>query len=444
MSAAIARYRSLGRLVGAVLFVAAGAAQADSPRHPALENPAAVDAVIDGLVDEGAYPFLYARVEDREGHVLYEHGKRNPELMPFDVDGDDWVRVWSMSKIVTIVTVLDLVEEGVLSLDDPVTRWIPEFADLKVATGPNGENLTQADETVKDAACPVTLAPMTEVMTVRQLLNHQAGFYYSWNGVACIDQGFRAADLPLAADGDELIERFAKLPLINQPGANFHYGTGTTVLGLVAERATGRTLAQLVAERVTGPLGIEGLQYGLPEGVTLPPRVSGADGSLRLAHDGELDIFGAHVVDYDPDHTLYLGGEGMLGTADGYADFARMLLRRGELNGYRLLNDATIEDLTAPHTLTDSEFGHNGYNLWIANGRLSNGEAGPGPLWIGGGYEKTHFWIDPERQFVGVILSQAYATPPQAQGSDERIRMAIYEQLGWRPAPAPPVLNEGD
>lgn len=417
-----------------VLLLALGAGipvLADEHPHPALVQPAAVDAVIDGMVEAGAFPFLYARVEDRDGHVIYEHGAHNPSLMSYAVDGDSWIRIWSMSKIVTITTVLDLAEDGVLDLDDPVRKFIPEFADLQVAVGPDGADLSQADEATKAAACPLVREPQVRDMTIRHLLNHQAGFYYPWSGVECLDGPFEAADLPAAESSDDLIARLARLPLINQPGANDFYGTGTTVLGLVAQRATGKTLAELVQARITGPLDIQGLRYGLPEGARMAPRFSGASGALRLADDGELDIFGTKLPGYDPDYPLFLGGEGMVGTADGYADFARMLLRRGELNGYRVLEDATIDELTAPHTQVNSDWGHNGYNLWISNGRLSTGDYGPAPLWVGGGYEGTHFWIDPEREIVGVIMTQVFEAPPQGRNRDERIRMAIYEQLGW-------------
>ena len=395
---------------------------------PPIAEPAAVDAVIDQIVADGGYPFIHVRLEDGDGNVIYEHGARNSELVPMAIDGDSWIRIWSMSKPVTIAITLDLVEQGVLKLDDPVTKFIPEFTNLKVARGPNGEGLIGLEDS--SGMCPYQLEPMTETMTVEHLLDHKGGFYYPYTGVPCLDETFGAADLPTAKDSQELIDRLAKLPLVLQPGEDAYYSAGTTVLGLVNERATGKTLTQLVKDHVTGPLGIEGLQYGQPEGTVLPPRISGADGTLRPAHGDELDIFGTQLPDYDPEHTLYLGGEGMLGTANGYADFARMLLHRGELNGHRLLDDATIDALTSRRTQLDNPYGHNGYNLWISNGLLSDGTYGPAPLWIGGGYEGTHFWIDPERGFVGVIMSQIFGIPEAGQNRDERIRMAIYEQMG--------------
>ncbi len=411
------------------------------PEPLALREPAELDRILDGYVDAGAYPFLYARLEDGAGRVLYEHVAVNRDLVPQSVaiDGNTWIRIWSMSKIVTIVTVLDLVEDGLLRIDDPVSKYIPEFAALQVAVDPAGRSLAalsaaswnadDAREAASALPCPLPTKPLRRPVTIADLLKHEAGFYYATTNIPCLDERLAAADLPTAIDSDDLVGRLADLPLIQQPGAGYFYGTNTTVLGVVAERATGKRLNTLVAERVTGPTGIDGLQYGLPDGVSLLPRYSGATGTLRVAADGELDIFGPNVPGYEPAHALYLGGEGMLATADGYSDFLRLLLARGELNGHRLLDAETIRALTAPQTQLDNPFGHDGYNLWVNNGRLADGSQGRGGLWIGGGYEGTHFWIDPEYGFVGVIMTQVYAVPRSAWGRDDRFRESVYDQL---------------
>lgn len=410
------------------------------PASPAIKDAAALNAVVDGFVESGAYPVVYVRLENRNGEVFYEHAAVNRELIPdATIDGDTWFRIWSMSKIVTITTVLDLIEDGVLAFDDPVAKYVPEFDALDVARAPDGGALLDYVNARADAAdggendeavvCPLPTEPVTAPMTVRHLLNHTAGFYYTYGGVPCLPEAFAAQDLAASTTSDDLIGRMQSLPLIQQPGASYFYGMNTTVLGLVAERATGAPLKTLVAERVTGPLGIEDLRYGLPEGAALLPRFSGQDGVLRVAQDGELDIFGQSLPGYDRESALYLGGEGMVGTADAYTDFIRMLLGRGELNGVRILDDATVSDLTSPHTQLDSPWGHNGYNLWVNSGRLSDGTQGVGGLWIGGGYEGTYFWIDTEREFVGVIMSQIFWVPEAGANRDEIIREAVYGQL---------------
>jgi CubicO group peptidase (beta-lactamase class C family) len=221
----------------------------------------------------------------------------------------------------------------------------------------------------------------------------------------------------------------AELPLVQQPGTNYFYGTNTSVLGFVTERATGKSLKQLVEARVTGPMGIKGLRYDLPEGASMLPRFSGRDSLIREANPGELDIFGQDVPDYDPGHELYLGGEGMIATADAYADFIRMLLNYGELNGYRMLNKETVEDISSPHTLVDSPYGYNGYNLWVSGDSTRINGQGDSGLWIGGGYEGTHFWIDPKRDFVGVVMTQMFWVPKSGWGRDNEFKGELYRQI---------------
>ena len=395
-----------------------------------IPDPDAVDAVIDRFVEGGYYPFIYARLEDRDGNVVYEHGAVNRDLLPdAEIDGQTWIRIWSMSKIVTISTVLDLVEDGILGLEDPVADYIPEFADMQVAMTSDGRSLSEVERGDGPSACPYELAPVDSVMTVRHLIDHEAGFYYATTNIPCLDTPLNEHNVAVAADTQDFIDRLASLPLVQQPGTTYYYGTNTTVLGMVAERATNKSLKQLVEERLTGPLGIGGLQYGLPADAELLPKVSGRDGELRVAHDGELDIFGADVPGYDPEHPLYLGGEGMIATADGYADFLRMLLNHGTLNGQRFLETATVEDIYAPHTQLDNPEGHNGMNLWVPGEPMRERGAGEAGLWIGGGYEGTHFWVDPKREFVGVVMSQMYAVPQGGGGRDEAIRAELYRQF---------------
>lgn len=296
-----------------------------------------------------------------------------------------------MSKIVTISTVLDLIEYDILSMDDPVAKYIPEFKDLKVAVNENGKSLTDTQWNKNNTACPIKLVPSNEIMTIAHLINHEAGFYYATTGISCLDSLISNQNLPQSKDSEELIKKMAQLPLIQHSGTDYFYGTNTTVLGLVAERATGKKLNELVKERVSTPLKIDGLQYKLPENVNLLPRFTGRDSILRVAQPGELDIYGPEVPDYDATHDLYLGGEGMIATANGYADFIRMLLKRGELNGHQFLNKETVEDIYAPHTQLDSPYGYNGYNLWISGDSMKLKKEGEAGLWIGGGYECTYF-----------------------------------------------------
>ena len=425
MSKRILHFFSMGIFIISIFSCAQ-----DPQQSRLISNPDALDTVLNRYVDEGFYPFVYARLEDLEGNLLYEHSTVNKTLLPdTEVDGDTWMRVWSMSKIVTISVALDLVEEGILKMDDPVVKYIPEFKNLQVMVTQDSTSLTEFEWGNRDGVCPVKLISNDSVMTILHLINHQAGFYYATTGFPCVDSLAAEQNLPTAKTSDELINRMAKLPLIQQPGTDYFYGTNTTVLGIVAERATGKSLKQLVTKRVTNPLKIEGLQYGLPADEKLLPRFTGRDSVLRKANDSELDIFGPDVPNYDPTQTLFLGGEGMVATADGYADFIRMLLNHGTLNGHRFLEKETVKDIYAPHTQLDSPYGYNGYNLWISGDSMDIKRQGEKGLWIGGGYECTHFWADPKRNFVGVIMSQNNEVRAPGFDMNDVFRGALYEQI---------------
>lgn len=395
-----------------------------------IPNPLYLNTILDTFVNKGHYPFIYARIEALDGEVMYEHSAVNPHLLPNQIiDGNSWIRIWSMSKLVTISIAMDLVEEGKIKLDDPVIKYIPEFKDLKVAVTKDGKNLSSLEWGQREKVCPVKLIPNDSVMTIEHLLNHEAGFYYATTQFECLDSLVASEDLCSAENTDDFIKRIAKLPLVQHSGTDYFYGINTTILGFVAERATGKSLPQLVKERITQPMNISGLQYGLKNFKNLPPTVSGKDTILRKAQPGELDIFGPTVPSYDPDRQLYLGGEGMVATADGYADFIRMILNGGKLNNHRFLEEETIKQIHSPHTQLDNPYGYNGYNLWVTSDSMRIKRTGDAGLWIGGGYEGTHFWIDPKRKFVGIIMTQISFAQPAAYTMTDQFRGALYKQL---------------
>tara|TARA_Y100001934_G_scaffold270554_1_gene355634 strand:- start:545 stop:1828 length:1284 start_codon:yes stop_codon:yes gene_type:complete len=398
----------------------------DSYEIPIDDRP--LDKILNQYVQDGIYPFLYVRLEDRNGKVIYEHSSVNQDILPGkSIDGQTLIRIWSMSKIVTISLVMDLIEDKILDLDEPVTKYIPEFSDLKVATDDSGVSLTLVDSMKK--VCPYELEPVNTVMTLRHLINHEAGFYYATTKIECINSEMAKWNLPLAENSDDLINKFASLPLIQHPGESDYYGTNTTILGLVAERATGINLKELIKVRMTNPLGIIGLKYNLDDGEELLPRITGIDTVLRVARDGEFDIFGPSFPSYRSDNRVYLGGEGMIASADGYCDFLRIFVNGGKLNGKSFLNPESIDEITSPHTQLDSKWGHNGYNLWVTSDTLRKSGWGDEGLWQGGGYEGTSFWIDPKRGFVGVVMTQMREVQKNGWDHYNDFRGELYRQI---------------
>ena len=125
----------------------------------------------------------------------------------------------------------------------------------------------------------------------------------------------------------------------------------------------------------------------------------------------ETLYFGPDFPSNKPDNKIFLGGEGMIATANGYCDFLRMLMNKGKLNDKRFLNQETIEEITSPHTQLENKWGYNGYNLWVTSDTLKILGIGDSGLWQGGGYEGTEFWIDSKRGFVGIKMSQLHPIP---------------------------------
>ena len=407
-----------------------------------IKNKNELDQILNQHITDGSYPFLYAHIENIDGDILYQHGTVNKDLFPaLSVNKDTWIRIWSMSKIVTITIIMDLVEENIIQLNDPVLDYIPEFSNLKVAQSSSGVSLsryTNADfvsnpEMVdKSDACPITLAETDSIMRITHLINHRAGFYYADTRIPCLDSLSYKADIPNSIDSENLIKTLSTMPLIQHPGERYHYGLNTTVLGLVAERATGKTLGQLVKERITKPCNIPDFQYKLPKNKKLISPVTGRDGYLRLANPGELDIMGRNVPKYDPRQPLFLGGEGMLATADSYADFLRLLLNKGKLNHHRFLNKETLEKMFSNIDTKDEHGISTGFGLFITGEILKKSGKGDSGLLEGGGYESTSFWIDPKRKFVGLLMTQANQSPDKAglgSGVYDKFRGALYRSF---------------
>jgi CubicO group peptidase (beta-lactamase class C family) len=341
------------------------------------------------------------------------------------------MRIWSMSKLVTIVLALDLAEDGVFSLEDEAADYLPELATLKVARPLSGGTMSEASvqsyelnatEDRGQSACDFSLESPSRAMTIRDLMVHAAGFYYATTNLPCLDEAQAALELPLATSGDEWMQGISALPLIQSPDEGYYYGLNTTVLGFLMERATSKSLQMLLEERVLNPYDIEGLTFLLPESAVLPPRVSGIDGALRLATAMELDIFGGHQPPYGSDTTLFLGGEGLVATAPGFAKFLRVVFFSNANGVEPLLDDASITAMTSPQSNADSGWGAMGYALWLSNGRRPDDTYGRSDIWTGGGYEGTRYWIDPTEERVGVIMTQVFMPPASGVSIEDKLR----------------------
>ena len=389
-------------------------------------DPIPLNQILDNNIENGIWPFLYSRIEHGlTGEIVYEHLAINKSLLPNrTINGNTWMRIWSMSKLITISIAMDLMEEGIINLNDPVKKYIPEFSNLMVAVDSSGKSIAVSEQSNLD--CPHELVKMDSIMTIKHLFNHRAGFYYALTKSSCLNEQFVSTNVIRAENGEVLIKILSTLPLIQQPGESYFYGMNTSVLGLLLERVTRKSLHQLFMDRIIKPYNIDGMSYIKPKDVSLIPPFTGRDGTLRKIRTGELDIFGGEVPLYSTNNKLFLGGEGMLGTAKGYINFMRLLFFNDE---NLFLDRKTVQKMSSKPNVGDNNFGYNtGYGSYLTS---ETHEYEKDILRVGG-YEKTGCWVDRKNNLIGTLISQANETRDKnglGTKMEEDFKRELYRQL---------------
>jgi CubicO group peptidase (beta-lactamase class C family) len=323
------------------------------------------------------------------------------------MEPDTIFRIASMTKPITSVAALMLVEAGRLRLDDPVSRYIPEFAGGRVFTG------------VEDGR--VVLAPLARAITVHDLFTHMSGIDSDAPDPAL------EAEFDNLGDGrygsDEFMRRLAAHPLAHQPGEGWRYGWSLAVLGRVIEVIAEQPLEEYVASRIFAPLGMVDTAYWVPptKANRLAAVYSPAAGGLQRVEDEDAREITRRCE-------LVHGSSGLASTASDFLRFARMLLRRGELDGVRLLKPETVAMMTRNHVppalcpidiwgyVSEGE----GYGLGVGVSIEPPAPRMPGPAGTFGwaGSWGTRFWVDPVAGTSGVFMvqSQVFAFVGPAEG----------------------------
>lgn len=325
---------------------------------------------------------------------------------------DTIFRIYSMTKPVTGVSMMILFEEGKWLPDDPLSRHIPEFANLKVLTGVDAQGK------------PVLEAPV-HPPTVGELMTHTAGFTYGIFGDAPIDKIVREANPLGAGSAQEMIDRLGKLPLAYQPGTKWQYSLSVDIQGYLIEKLSGKSLPDFMRERIFEPLGMQDTAFNVPQD-KLPRLASEYAGAMK---NGSLDVMPrSQTVTKVPG--LASGGGGLYSTAGDYLRFAQMLANHGALDGVRILAPSTIDLMRANHLaphLQTGEFGIGiqrmrpgfgfGYDVAVFDDPAkANSPVGRGTyLWDGAA--GTFFWIDPTNDvvFIGMIQRRGGPGVPQVQ-----------------------------
>ena len=269
-------------------------------------------------VDDGLTGGIVTMVARRGSLVHWETvGFRNIERQE-PLQPDDIVRICSMTKPITSVAVMMLVESGDLSLADPVSRYLPSLSELRVYTSDG-------------------LIPLTRPVTIEHLLSHTSGLTYGWLGTP-VDSMYVQEDV-FSGDLQNLVEKVGGLPLLDQPGSIWSYGVSTDVLGRVIEVVSGLPLDEFLNLRVFTPLGMKDTEFHVPPEKSdrfTTAYATAADGSLAVTDVSRCGSYGARPQ-------LLLGGAGLVSTAPDYLRFAQMMLNGGKFDGHRLLSAETVD-----------------------------------------------------------------------------------------------------
>ncbi|MBI4913300.1 MAG: beta-lactamase family protein [Acidobacteria bacterium] len=362
--------------------------------------------VMQGSVDRKELPGLVLLVARDGKEVLFR------ALGTQDVEGrrpmrpDTIFRIASMTKIVTSVATLMLMEEGRLRLDDPLSKFCPEFKEVQVAVpGKAGE-------------APSLKKPSRQV-TVHDLLTHRAGLSYGFNGDGPVQQAYRKLGVSDGLDDPgitlaENVARLAKAPLVHDPGTAFHYGLASDVLGRVVEVASGRPLDAFLEERIFRPLGMVDTGFSVPpeKGSRFAAVATAAEGGgIRPLRDPErfgfLDL--SPEAGYRSGKRYLSGGAGLVSTATDFSRFLQLLLNGGILGRTRLLAPKTVQLMTAsathdlPPISPGREFGL-GVSVLVDLG--ASRQLGTPGMWGWSGAYGTTFWVDPKERLVAVLMTQ--------------------------------------
>jgi len=370
-----------------------------------------VKASLQAEVDKGNIPGAVVMI-NRKGKLVYSEvvGYQDKSTNK-PMSKDSIFRIYSMTKPLASVAAMILVEEGKLQLADPISKFMPEFANMQVSVGSkdSGGNMEY------------NLVPAAKPITIQDLLRHTSGIGYpEITSNPNIKKAYTDAGLYVAGGTDydqrrvtpqEMISGIAKAPLSTQPGTNWEYGMSVDLLGRVVEVASGKRLGDFLQERLFAPLQMKDTAFSIV-----------ADKKSRIAEPLATDPFAKtpiKLLDVTIKPNNDSGGAGAAGTAGDYMNFASMMLNGGELNGQRILSPMTVNLMasdmlgnrtTVPLSPGQLLMGVDGYTFglgfMVRQGQgLASVDGSPGEyMWAGAA--GTFFWIDPKEQLAVVVMSQ--------------------------------------
>jgi len=353
----------------------------------------------------------------RDGNIVYDKAFGVSDIEKKSLmKRDDIFRIASQTKAITSVAVMMLFEEGKFLLDDPISKYIPEFAHPVVLDKFNEKDTTY------------TTIPATREITIRDLLTHTSGIDYAGIGSKTMRSIYAKGKIPGGFGGNDLlgdkIRALGKLPLLHQPGERFTYGLNVDVLGYFVEVISGESLDKYFHKHIFEPLGMSDTYFYLPssKGDRLV-KVITEDNSHHLLNSV------SEFVNYPlTTGTYYSGGAGLSSTIKDYATFLQMLLNGGEYNGKRLLARRTVELMTCNQignlSVGRDKFGL-GFQVTTEYGQARLGVSEGSFSW--GGYFGTTYWADPKKHLVCLLFMQQ---SPLSHGEiQDKFRALVYQAL---------------
>ena len=357
--------------------------------------------VMQSYVDDGSLPGFLTVVARRGKIVHFETiGMRDVENKK-SVEPDTIFRIYSMSKPITSVAVMMLYEEGHFQLGTPVSRFIPEFKNMKVYN---------ADQTeILDAEKPIT---------IKHLLMHTAGLTYGW-GNKPVDERYKEANIfERGTTLADMVKKLGDIPLVHEPGERRIYGVSVDVLGYLVEVVSGMPFEEFLQTRLFKPLGMVDTAFSVPQ-----EKVNRFAALYRHnRREGIMKRVGADAPLANDEVSFFpSGGGGLVSTAADYMRFSQMLLNGGELDGVRILGKKTVELMRYPH-----------HDDWFGLGfRVVTRKNPPNTLdsvgnfgW--GGAAATTFWIDPQEELIGLLMTQLLRNPYPFQ---QQFKVLTYQAL---------------
>jgi CubicO group peptidase (beta-lactamase class C family) len=389
-----------------------------------LDRLESIDRVLNEYVDQGEVAGGVALIA-RKGQIGYLKAFGMKDIDSKDpMKTDDLFRIASMTKAITVAGVMMLFEGGYFTLDDPLSKFIPEFSEMQV----------MVEDTANKS---YTLEKAKSQITIRHLLTHTSGLTYDFFSQPYISEIYTQNNIYNGlgkSDGTigDMVKRLAKLPLMNHPGEGWQYGMNMDVLGYLIEIISGQTFDAYLRDKIFEPLQMNNTHFYLPKkkkdriatlyGINSLGRLIKLEGIFDNGYHSDVDV-------HESNKSYFSGGAGLVSTAEDYYKFLQMILNYGFYKDKKLLSRKTIELMTSEQTGDNFNWfkGYGfGFGLAISRGPMFTGNPGSEGTYSWAGYFASFFWVDPQEELIGILLTQLN---PNKNDMNVKFKNLMYQAI---------------